>query len=85
MTQTVQLLEHSNAAVPASRSASVWRASHVRDTAHRLGARIVATLNAWAIARADAALYGALCKMSDTELRNCGLSRSDLYRYVYGR
>jgi uncharacterized protein YjiS (DUF1127 family) len=85
MTQTVQLLEHSNAALPASGSATVWRAGHVRDTAHRLGARIVATLNAWATARADAALYGALSKMSDAELRNCGLSRGDLYRYVFGR
>jgi uncharacterized protein YjiS (DUF1127 family) len=84
MTQTVQLLEHSNAAVPASGSPSVWRLN-VRDTAHRLRARIVATLNAWATARADAALYGALSKMSDAELRNCGLSRGDLYRYVFGR
>jgi uncharacterized protein YjiS (DUF1127 family) len=82
MTQTVQLLEHSNAVTPASRGASV---NYLRDTAHRLRARIVATLNAWATARADAALYAALSKMSDAELRNCGLSRGDLYTFVFRR
>ena len=82
MTQTVQLLQYPNAAAPAPASASVSWPNHVRDTARRLGASIVATLDAWAAARADAALYEALYRMSDAELRNCGLSRGELYRSV---
>jgi uncharacterized protein YjiS (DUF1127 family) len=85
MTQTLQLLQYPNAAVPASAKASASWANQVRTKAHHLGARIVAALNAWAAARADAALYAALSKMSDAELRNCGLSRGELYRSVYGR
>ena len=85
MTQTVQLLQYPNAAAPASARASAAWASEVRAKAHHLGARIVAALNAWAAARADAALYAALSKMSDAELRNLGLSRGELYRSVYGR
>jgi uncharacterized protein YjiS (DUF1127 family) len=85
MTQTVQLLQYPDAAAPASPRASAAWASQVRAKAHRLGARIVAALNAWAVARADAALYEALSKMSDAQLRNLGLSRGELYRSVYGR
>jgi uncharacterized protein YjiS (DUF1127 family) len=85
MTQTVQLLHHPNVAAPASARASDSWANQARAKAHDLGARIVETLNAWADARADAALYAALSKMSDGELRNLGLSRGELYRSVYGR
>jgi hypothetical protein len=85
MTQTVQLLQYPNAAVPASAAASTSSVSEVRAKAHRLGARIVAALDAWAAARADAALYAALSNMSDGQLRNLGLSRGELYRHVYGR
>ena len=85
MTQTVQLLQYPNAAAPASARASVSWASQVRAKAHHLRIRIVASLNAWAVARADAALYEALWKMSDAELRNLGLSRGELYRSVNRR
>lgn len=85
MTQTVQLLQYSNGAVPASASASLSWANQVSDKARHLGARIAATLNAWAAARADAALYEALTKMTDAELRHRRLSRTDLYRSVSGR
>jgi uncharacterized protein YjiS (DUF1127 family) len=84
MTQ-IQLLQYPNAAAPASARVSASWTSQVRATAHHLGGRIVAALNAWAVARADAALYEALCKMSDAELRNLGLSRGELYRSVYRR
>jgi hypothetical protein len=84
MTQTVQLLRYSNPAALASARPSVSWASEVRAKAHHLGARIVATLNAWAAARADAALYAALSKMSDAQLRNLELSRGELYRSVFG-
>jgi hypothetical protein len=56
----------------------------VRDKVHHLGTRVAATLNAWAVARADAALYEALFKLSDAELHRLGLSRADLYRSVAG-
>lgn len=85
MTQTVQLLQYPNAAAPAPARASASWANRVRAKAHNLGARFVAALNAWAAARADAALYAALSKMSDAELRNLELSRSELYRSVHGR
>jgi hypothetical protein len=85
MTLTVQLLQDPIAAAPASARASASWASQVRAKAHRLSDRIVAALNAWAVARADAVLYEALCKMSDAELRNLGLSRGELYRSVYRR
>jgi hypothetical protein len=84
MTQTVQVLQYPNAASTASSRASVSWASQVRDQAQHLGARVVGALNAWADARADAVLYETLSKMSDAELRNCGLSRGDLYRSVSG-
>ena len=84
MTQTVQLLRYPNAAAPASASASASWASEARAKAHRLGARIVAVLDAWAAARADAALYAALSRMSDAQLRNLELSRGELYRSVNG-
>jgi uncharacterized protein YjiS (DUF1127 family) len=85
MTQSLQLLQYPNAPAPASAKASVSWANQVRAKAHDLGTRIVAALNAWADARADAALYEALSKMSDRELRNLGLSRGELYRSVYRR
>jgi hypothetical protein len=85
MTQTTQLLQYPGATALASQRASASWASEVRAKAHHLGARIVAALNAWAAARADAALYAALSKMSDAQLRNRGLSRGELYRSVYGR
>ena len=85
MTQTVQPLRYSNTAAPASAGISAAWASQVCAKAHQLGGRIVAALNAWAVARADAALYEALCKMSDAELRKLGLSRGKLYRSVYRR
>jgi hypothetical protein len=85
MIQTVQLLQYPNTAAPASAVVSASWASHVRAKARRLGGRMVATLNAWSVAWADAALYEALCRMSDAELRNLGLSRGELYRSVYRR
>jgi len=85
MTQTVQLLQYPNAAAPAPARASASWASEVRAKTHHLRARIVAALDAWAAARADAALYAALSKMSDAELRNLGLSRGELYRSVHER
>jgi hypothetical protein len=85
MTQTAQLLQYPGAAAPNSARASASWANQVRDKVRHLGARIVAALNAWAAARADAALYRGLSKMSDAELRNRGLSRGELYRSVYGR
>jgi uncharacterized protein YjiS (DUF1127 family) len=85
MTQSLQLLQYPNAAAPASAKASVSWANQVRLKAHDLATRIVAALNAWADARADAALYAALSRMSDGELRNIGLSRGELYRSVYRR
>jgi hypothetical protein len=86
MTRIVQSLQYPNAAasVPARASVS-WANQVVRAKAHHLRTRIVAALNAWAVARADAALYAALSKMSDAELRNLELSRSELYRSVRGR
>jgi hypothetical protein len=83
MTQIVQSLPYPKAAasVPARASVS-WANQVVRDKAHHLGARIVAVLDAWAVARADAALYETLTKMTDGELRRLGLSRGDLYRSV---
>ena len=65
MTQTVQSLQYPNAAAPAFERESASWASRVRAKAHHLRDHIVAALNAWAVARADAALYEALCKMSD--------------------
>jgi hypothetical protein len=85
MTQTVQLLQYPDTAAPASTGASASWAGGVRAKARTLGARIVAALNAWAAARADAALYDALSRMSDAELRNIELSRGELYRSVRGR
>jgi hypothetical protein len=85
MTQTVQLMQYPNAAAPAPARASAPWASEVRAKAHYLTARIVAAFNAWAAARADAALYAALSKMSDAQLRNLELSRGELYRSVYRR
>ena len=85
MTHTVQLLQYPDVAAPTTPRETVSWARQVRDKAHDLGTRVAATLNAWAVARADAALYEALSKMSDAELRNRGLSRGELYRSVYGR
>ncbi len=85
MTQSVRLLQYPNAAAPESAGAAVSWTSGVRAKAHHLGARIVAALDAWAAARADAALYAALSKMSDAELRKLELSRSEVYRSVHGR
>src|SRR5262245_26133638 len=65
MNQTVQLLKYPNAAAPASASVSASWAIQVREKVHQLGGRIIAALNGWAVARADAALYEALSKMSD--------------------
>jgi hypothetical protein len=85
MMQTVHLRQYPNSAAPAFARAFASWPSQVRAKAHNLGDRIVVALNAWAVARADAVLYEALCKMSDAELRNLGLSRGELYRSVYGR
>jgi len=75
MTQTIQMLPYQNAAAPASVGSPASWASKVRAKAHHLGTRIVTALDAWAAARADAALYAALSQMSDTQLRNIELSR----------
>jgi uncharacterized protein YjiS (DUF1127 family) len=85
MTQIVRLLQYPAAGAPASANASASWVNQVRAKAHDLGARIAAALDAWAVARADAALYEALSRMSDGQLRNLGLSRGELYRSVYRR
>ena len=82
MSQAVELLQYSEAA--ASPTTVSW-AQQARDKARRLGAGAAAALNAWAAARADAALYEALCNMTDAQLRVRGLSRGDLHRAVSER
>lgn len=47
-----------------------WTVARARDQAKRLGARIVELLDASADARAAAALYAELSRLSDAELEH---------------
>jgi hypothetical protein len=65
-----------------TRAAAGWL-QHVRSTAKRLGARMVQLANDYAEAHAAAALYAELSRLSDTELRERGLTRSELHHWIF--
>jgi hypothetical protein len=60
-----------------------WALAPARDQVKRLGARIVAFIDARADAYAAAALYEKLSKLSNAELERRGIPRGELHRCIF--
>jgi len=60
-----------------------WALAPARDQVKRLGARIVAFIDARADAYAAAALYEKLSKLSNAELERRGIPRGEVHRCIF--
>jgi hypothetical protein len=65
-----------------TQSAVGWR-QHIRSMAKRLGTRMVQLVNDYAEAHGAASLYAELSRLSDSELRERGLTRGELHHWIF--